>query len=275
MSPRPLGDKQSRDQQSSDQPFKNKVIWLSGGTSGIGLSLLHLLLEQAARVIVTGRNIQTLEKLQGKYPDQLVLIKLDLNQPQEIDLFAKRLQQHTDYLDMLILNAGVCEYIDINTMDMGAVRRVMEVNYFGAFACCELALPFLRKAAHKALIVGISSLSTFAPFTRAQAYGASKSAFAYLLESLRIDLHPDVDVTVISPGFVETPLTEKNNFPMPFIISSDEAAKKIIKAIKKRPLHYAFPKPFYFLLRISGLFPKLWFKLSVTKLKNIPSPKAE
>jgi len=252
---------------SNQYDFKAKVIWLSGGSSGIGLSLLKTLLEQQAKVIVTGRNIASLQNLKQNHPDHLILIQVDLNQPQEVAVLGKQLQQHTPYLDMLILNAGVCEYIDIANIDMAAVRRVMEVNYFAPFACCELAIPLLKNAPQKPLILGISSLSTFAPFTRTQAYGASKSAFKYLLDCMRIDLAPAVDVTVISPGFVETPLTAKNDFAMPFIISSEQAAEKIIRAIKKRPLHYAFPKPFYLMLRVSALFPGLWLNFSVKKLR--------
>ncbi len=116
------------------------------------------------------------------------------------------------------MNAGSCEYLDFPDPDWSAVRRVMEVNFFGTVNCVEFVLPLLR-AGHgrRPHLVVVASQVTAAPFPRAEAYGASKAALQYFCDSLRLDLaHEQIDVSVINPGFVDTPLTRKNDFEMPF-----------------------------------------------------------
>jgi len=94
-------------------------------------------------------------------------------------------------------------------------------------------------------LVGVASAVTYLPMPRAEAYGASKAGLRYLFESLRISLSPEnIDVTVISPGFVDTPLTERNDFPMPLAWSADKAARHIFAKLDKRPLEIAFPAMF-------------------------------
>lgn len=254
--------------------LSNKVIWLTGGSSGIGLALLHKLLLADAIVIVTGRNIDSLQSLAEQHLDRLILIRSDFSKDQDlIELkhqFADKMKSNSlKSIDMLILNAGVCEYVDVNHLDLSLFQRMMQINFNAAVACCEIALPHLKASQHKSLVVGISSLVTRLPFTQAQAYGASKAAFNYFLESLRIDMKGTIDVTVVSPGFVKTPLTDQNTFPMPFLVSAGRAADEILKAIEKRPWCRAFPKRFALLLSVMSRFPKVWFGIS-QKMNHVP-----
>jgi short-subunit dehydrogenase len=111
-------------------------------------------------------------------------------------------------------------------------------------------------------IVCIASQATAAPFPRAEAYRASKTALQYLFASLRIDLAPEnIDVTVVNPGFVDTPLTQKNDFSMPFLMDVDVAARRIVKRIEDRPRVYSFPFRLTLLLAVSKLLPSLWQKM--------------
>ena len=119
-------------------------------------------------------------------------------------------------------------------------------------------------------IVGIASLSAVVGFPRAEAYGSSKAAVNYLLESLRLDLfNESIDVTIVNPGFVETPMIGNNDFPMPFIISANKAAEKIIAGIEARKFKVQFPKRLYSILALAAVFPSLWYranrKVLVTK----------
>ncbi|MFT5811739.1 MAG: short-subunit dehydrogenase, partial [Rubritalea sp.] len=125
------------------------------------------------------------------------------------------------------------------------------------------ALPLLRSShASRPHIVAIASLVTSAPFPRSEAYGASKAALQYFFDSLRHDLVADnIDVTVVNPGFIDTPLTQKNNFDMPFLMDVDQAANRIIKNIASRPRVYSFPKRLQGLLLISKLLPRVWQKM--------------
>lgn len=124
-----------------------------------------------------------------------------------------------------------------------------------------MALPLLHKSPKRGHIVGIVSQVVSAPFAQAEAYGASKAALSYFLDSLRIDLADSIDVTSVYPGFVKTPLTDKNHFAMPFIMPADEAAARIVEHIEERPNHYIFPKRLHWMLKISKVFPGVWQKV--------------
>ena len=103
---------------------------------------------------------------------------------------------------------------------------------------------------------------TNAPFPKAEAYGASKAALQYFFSSLRIDLAPEkIDVTVVNPGFVDTPLTRQNDFDMPFLMDVDEAAKRVISNLDARPRSYSFPKRLLALLSVSRVMPRVWQKM--------------
>ena len=124
-------------------------------------------------------------------------------------------------------------------------------------------LDLLRKsAANRPHIVVVASQVTNAPFARAEAYGASKAALQYFFDSLRIDLAPEnIDVSVVNPGFVDTPLTRKNDFDMPFLMDVDDAVQRIIKQLASRPRSYSFPKRLQALLLMSRLMPGTWQKM--------------
>ncbi len=252
---------------------QQKTIWLTGASSGIGLALCELLLANGFRVIATVRKVSALASLEAGYPGSLFVIKCDFQQSGEIEQLPQAIAEHVDHLDGIILSAGVCEYINDAAIDMPLLRRVMEINFFAAAHCCQIALPFLKSATcqqdnHKPFILAVSSLSTVTAFSRAEAYGASKCALRYFLESLRIDLYPDIDVCIVSPGFVDTPLTAKNDFSMPFMITAEQAAAKIMKVIYKRQLHSVFPRRLAWMLKLVSFVPGLWFRLMAPKLRK-------
>jgi short-subunit dehydrogenase len=169
----------------------------------------------------------------------------------------------TSHLDCAVLNAGTCEYLDITdeSPDWKMMDRVMSVNFFGLVNSLDVCLPLLKKAPRPHL-VGVSSQAVQASFPQAEAYGASKAASRYLLSSLRMDLKQfNIDVTCLLPGFVDTPLTQKNTFSMPFLMSADEAAKRMYTALESRPYEFAFPKRLSAMLWFGRHFPKLWLSM--------------
>jgi len=144
------------------------------------------------------------------------------------------------------------------------LKRVMDVNYFGAVNTLAVALPLLRKAPnHQAHVVAMGSLASVVPFTRAQAYGASKAALRYFFDSLRIDLADEnISVTVVQPGFVDTPLTAQNNFSMPFMLSVQKAAAIIINRLEKKPRTVRFPRRLAWLLLLAAHVPGVWQRMA-------------
>ena len=118
----------------------------------------------------------------------------------------------------------------------------------------------------------IGSQVTAAPFARAEAYGASKAALRYFCDSLRIDLAGEgMDVTLVNPGFVDTPLTRRNDFPMPFLMDVEMAAQRIVKNIESRPRAYSFPLRLSAMLFLSKLMPGAWQKMVAPKTEYTTS----
>ncbi len=245
---------------------KQPVVWITGASSGIGRALALQMAARGSRVIASARNQAELDRLAEENAN-IVALACDITDRAALQDALRALSDITPHLDQVVLNAGTCEYLDFPDPDWNAVRRVMEINFFGTVNCVEAALPLLRKSPNgNAHIVAVASQVTAAPFARAEAYGASKAAMQYFFESLRVDLAAEnIDVSVVNPGFVDTPLTRKNDFPMPFLMEVDEAARRIAANLESRPRSYSFPLRLSALLSLSKLMPRWWQKMVAPK----------
>lgn len=232
--------------------------WMTGASSGIGAALALQLLEQGHQLALGGRNRETLEPLAARYPDQVLLAVGDVSDPAHVAAIAAQIDQAWGALDQVILNAGTCEYLEPGHFDAVVVERVLRTNLLGVSHCLQAALPLLRRGQQPHLIVTCSSV-TWLALPRAAAYGASKAALRYLVESLRIELiAAGIDVTLVNPGFVDTPLTRRNDFPMPQMWSAERAARHIAERLPRRPLEINFPTLFTLVLRLLGALPARW-----------------
>ncbi|RMQ45507.1 Short-chain dehydrogenase [Pseudomonas cichorii] len=232
-------------------------IWLTGASSGIGLALAKELLDAGNQVALTARTVAPLQALADRYPGQTLLIAGDITDGVQVRQMGDSIERQWGALDTAILNAGTCEYLEAQSFDAAMIERVVRTNLLASSFCIQEALPLLRKGTSPHLL-GVASAVTYLPLPRAEAYGASKAGLRYLFESLRLDLASEnIDVTVISPGFVDTPLTEKNDFPMPMRWPVDKAAKYIAKKLERsrRPLEIAFPGAFILSLRLLAMLP--------------------
>ncbi|WP_079200849.1 SDR family oxidoreductase [Pseudomonas sp. CC6-YY-74] len=231
-------------------------IWLTGASSGIGAALAELLLQRGHRLALSARTVAPLHALAKRYPGQVLLAPGDLSDAAQVRAIGERIAQLWGALDTVILNAGTCEYLEVQSFEAALIERVVRANLFSASYCIEAALPLLRLG-HEPHLVGVGSSVTYLPLPRAEAYGASKAGLRYLLEALRIDLAAeDIAVTVVSPGFVDTPLTQHNDFPMPMRWPVDKAARHIAERLEQRPFEIAFPWPFIAILRLLAHLPK-------------------
>lgn len=249
-----------------------KRIWLTGASSGIGAALAQILLSQGHFLAVTARNAEALEKLHSAFPQQVLLLPGDLTDPRQVQGMGVQIAHAWGHLDQVILNAGTCEYLEAARFEAGLIERVIRANVFSTAYCVEAALPLLRKSLRPHL-VAVCSAVTYLPLPRAEAYGASKAAMRYLFQSLRIDLaHEGIDVTLVSPGFVDTPLTQRNNFAMPMRWPVNKAATYITSRLERRPLEIAFPGPFIVVLRLLAAMPQ---RLQVLIGKRMARPAKE
>lgn len=223
-------------------------ILITGATSGIGEQLAVDYLRGGHDVFCCGRKISALSKLEEDHPDAAHLHSFDVGDLAECTESLQNIPQ----LDLVILNAGTCEYVDARKFDAELFARVIKTNLIGTANCLQILIPKIKDKGSLALM---GSSSSFLPLPRAEAYGASKAALDYLAQTLQISLG-HVNVSYIAPGFVETPLTNQNNFPMPMRVGVEFASKSIRNGIEKRKTEIHFPQKFTFALKIIGLLPK-------------------
>lgn len=257
------------------QTKPRRAVCITGASSGIGLQLAKDYLSQGWFVIACGRSQERLNALTQQSqltPAQKVSVAclvFDIAEREQVQQAAKQLSelltlQHYQ-LELVILNAGTCEYIDdAQHFDDVLFERVIHTNLIAMGYCIGAMLPLMPRGARLGLM---SSSAMFVPFPRAEAYGASKAGVHYLSASLALDLaQHGIGVSVICPGFVATPLTDKNDFSMPMQVSVAQASKAILAGLSsgKREIH--FPRRFTYLLKLLSFLPApLWQKLMAPK----------
>ncbi|WP_133407609.1 SDR family NAD(P)-dependent oxidoreductase [Parashewanella tropica] len=234
-------------------------VLITGASSGIGEALYHQYLKYDYHVIACGRNAQKLNDLTQGHLNSKTLC-FDVTDHQQVIESTKDLEQ----LDILILNAGDCKYIDdAKHFDAHSFKHNIETNLISVGYLLESLLPKLKNGGQ---LVLVSSSVTILPFPRAEGYGTSKAGMDYLAKSLMLDLrHYNIDVSLVHPGFVKTPLTDKNDFPMPFLITATQAAEAIFNGVSKRERYIHFPKRLTLLLRILSLLPISWWSKMISR----------
>ncbi|EKE76715.1 SDR family NAD(P)-dependent oxidoreductase [Gallaecimonas xiamenensis] len=237
-------------------------VLVTGATSGIGRQLALDYHGAGHEVWALGRSREALAELARL---GLNCAQLDLTDRDAVLAWCAPLGG----LDLVILNAGTCEYQDMPGFDAASFIRVMRANVESMAICIEGLLPKLL-GREGARLVGVCSSAAYLPLPRAEAYGASKAAVRYLLECLDITLAPHkVAVSTVYPGFVRTPLTDRNDFPMPLAIDVVAASRHIRQGIARGRRHIHFPKAFTWPLRLLGLLPQwLWRPLASRMIKQ-------
>ena len=245
-----------------------KQILITGASSGIGLQLAQDYLFLGYKVIACGRDINKLKAAFGSSANNnLRLCCFNLDEPETIKPNTLDIKE----LDTVILNAGTCEYIDdaVN-FDAQCFERVIKTNLIGTGYCLQSLTPKIKPGGTLAII---SSSATYLPFPRAEAYGTSKAGIDYLAHCLAIDLMPKgIHVCLVRPGFVDTPLTQKNGFTMPGIINKSQASQYIIDGIDKGKSEISFPKVFVSSLSFLSILPRfIWRKLALKMVHKQPA----
>ncbi len=235
-----------------------KNILITGATSGIGKQLAREYARAGERVIGCGRNRARLDELEAGNSG-LRGLAFDVGNRKQVASAAATISEP---LDLVILNAGDCEYIDDPMQFDGELfARIVKVNLVSLGYCVEALLPKIRRGGR---LVIVSSSATFLPFPRAAAYGAAKAGADYLARTLAIELQPHgIDVSLVRPGFVKTPLTDKNTFDMPMRVSTEFAARAIMRGVVKGKSEISFPRRFTWVLRLLSVMPgALWQRIA-------------
>ena len=236
-----------------------RCIWITGASSGLGKALAVQLADAGNFVIASARSHSTLNELVSLYPGRIKALPVDVSCKMDLKQTENKIREITDYLDMVICAAGICEYEDNLSFNPDMYERTFDVNFLGVVRALKVALPLLKKSQTRPHFAAISSLSSCVGLPRAEAYGSSKAALNYFMQSLRADLSPiNLDVSVVRPGFIATNLTKQNDFAMPFMMTSEAAANRIIYKLSQRKFAIDFPYSLSWPLRLCQLFFPAW-----------------
>ena len=238
--------------------WRGKTVWLVGASTGIGRATAHALHAQGAKVIVSARSQAALDTFAAEHPGATVLA-MDAADAASVEAAAQTVLK-AGPLDLVLYCAGYYKELRATEFDLASMLRHNQVNYVGALYLLSAVLPhFLaRKAGHISLV---SSVAGYRGLPQSLAYGPTKAALINLAETLYVDLKDsNISVSLICPGFVETPLTAQNKFTMPGLIKPEKAAEEILRGWAKGEFETHFPKRFtYFMKALALLPPRLYF----------------
>ncbi|MCX7797215.1 MAG: SDR family NAD(P)-dependent oxidoreductase [Melioribacter sp.] len=235
--------------------FTNKNILITGASSGIGRALAENLSKENCNLLLCSRRIELLKELKSNSTAKIYLYKCNVRNKEEVSNVYKSIKNDVGEIDLAILNAGVGHRIKIENFNSNYAEETFGVNVLGLIYFVECLLPdFIRRKS--GIIAGVSSLADNRGYSGSGFYCASKAAATIFLEGLRTELKPyGITVITIKPGFVKTPMTDKNEFKMPFLMSAQKAAQIILNGIKKEKRIIQFPFPTVISSRIIGCLP--------------------
>lgn len=242
------------------------VTLITGASSGLGAALAPLLAADGHVLALGARRIEPLQELASEIEatgGRVLAVPMDVSDREAVRSAFDTIESELGPVECLVANAGRSGPLSAKRFDTDKLHRVMSVNFFGAAYCIERALPGMieRKRGH---IIGVSSLAGFRGMPGFGSYNASKAALITLLEGLRIEgRRLGIDVTVVCPGFVKTPLTADNKFPMPFLMEVEDAAARIHKAIRRRERLTLFPWPMRPFIRLMQIMPAWMYDLAL------------
>ena len=239
--------------------LRGKTVWLTGASSGIGEALTYELARRGCRVAISSRNelklstiAQAVTKATGA---EVHTFPADVTDLEAIKNCVERIEQKTGAIDILIANAGTHIFSKPEQFDSKEYMHLMATNYGGMLNTIE-AVTAKMISRQTGTIVGMASLAGYRGLPRAAAYGASKAAMIHFLESIRFHLRrKGIRVVICNPGFVKTPLTDKNDFKMPFLISAEEAALSICNGLERDKEKITFPRPFALIMELNRILP--------------------
>lgn len=240
--------------------WQNKTVWLLGASTGIGRATAHALHAQGAKVFVSARDAQALNEFVAQHPGAVAL-PLDATDANALAVAAQTITQGQP-LDLALYCAGFYQPLRATNYDLPLMLKHDQINYVGALNFLAAVLPYFveRQAGHISLI---SSVAGFRGLPQSLAYGPTKAALINLAETLYIDLRASkVAVSVINPGFVQTPLTAQNDFSMPALITPEQAAREVLAGWRRGEFEIHFPKRFTRLLKFLRWLPdRIYFAI--------------
>ena len=238
------------------------IHWITGASSGIGRALALALAARGTRVAATARNAGALAALARSatcLPGAILPFPADVTDAAAMTATVAAIEREAGPIERAILNAGIYDPQRSETFDAAGYRRVFEVNVIGAANGIEpLLVPMRRRGRGEICLMG--SLSAYRGLPEAAPYGATKAALLSIAESLAPGLARDgIRIRIVNPGFVDTPMTAANRFPMPLIMPPERAAAIILRGLDRGGFEIAFPRRLAWTLRFARCLPVSWW----------------
>jgi NAD(P)-dependent dehydrogenase (short-subunit alcohol dehydrogenase family) len=247
--------------------WRGRRVWLVGASSGIGRATASALHGRGAAVFVSARNTSELDDFAAAHPGAVAL-PLDVADGHAVGVAAAAVLQGGP-LDLALFCAGHYRALRATSFDLAEMKRHQQVNYVGALHLLDAVLPALLRQGHGHLSL-VASVAGYRGLPRSLAYGPTKAALINLAETLYLDLHErGIGVSVINPGFVATPLTASNPFPMPALITPEEAARAILRGWASGRFEIHFPRRFTLAMKLLALLPFGPYQAAVRRITGL------
>ena len=248
--------------------FENKTILITGASSGIGKAIGEKLVKIDCNLILTARQNDKIEIWLNNFKTKIakvLVLKNDVTNKENVaEVFAK-INETFGNIDIAILNSGIGKSVTPQTFNSQIAEDIINTNFLGVVYWIEQLIPNMMKN-KKGIIAPVSSLADNRGYSGSGFYCSSKAALSIFAEGLSIDLAKfGIKVITIKPGFVKTKMTDQNKFKMPFIISAEKAAEKIIAGIKKEKTIIQFPLPTVLGAEFIGMLPNWFYRLIAKK----------
>jgi len=246
--------------------WSGRWVWIVGASSGIGRATASALHAQGARVVISARQADALEAFTREHEGS-VAMPLDVTRADDVHAAAQAVHKLAGGAPALVLYcAGHYKAQRATQFDRVEMERHLDVNYRGVLNLLDAVLPMLTaaRAGHLSLV---GSVAGYRGLPMSLAYGPTKAALNNLAENLYLDLHPlGLGVSIVNPGFVETPLTAQNHFTMPALITPDEAAQQMLKGWAQGRFEMNFPRRFTAWMRLLRCLPDAWYFAAVRRM---------
>lgn len=244
------------------------VAWITGASSGMGRALALFLARQGIKVYATARNEDALKQAAAQNAN-LHPLPGDVTDSDSMKAALATIRQADGLPDLVVLNAATYTRTLTNTITLDAAQRHFNTNVFGVLNATTQLLPLMKENGRGRIVI-VGSVAGYRGLPNSGIYGATKAALISYAESLRAELATSgITVQIVNPGFVETPMTAQNDFPMPFIISAEEAASRIWNGLQKENFEITFPKRASYGLKFLRLLPYgLYFRIAQRMIRQ-------
>ena len=246
--------------------MNKKTIWITGGSTGIGKSLAIKFANEGWNVAISARREELLNQLSEKY-ENISSFPLDVTDKLKCKEIFNQIKNKYESVDICFFSTGTWNPKKEKDIDVEQIENVFKVNFFGTLNTVKAVEEYF-KSKKDGIITIVSSIAGYKGLPNSTGYGPSKSALNNLAESLYFDFQRfGVRICLVSPGFIKTPMTDKNNFKMPFLKTPEYAAEKIYNGlIKQNVFEIHFPKSLTLILKFLSLLPNKIYLNLVGKL---------